>query len=306
MNVKLLILLPFFLLVACSGNAPLNVGVHPWIGYQAINIAEFKKILPEHITLKKNRTAVDTKEQFINGEIDAGYLTLDEVLLLNDQGLNLKVVLIADISFGADKVLSKEKVTTASDLLNKRIGYEKGAVGELVLHEFLNKFQVSLEDIQAVDIPYNQQLQAWRDEKVDLMISYAPVATHILKKGAEEVFSSRDMPNIIIDVLAVRENYLDANCNVIKDLTSSHFQGLELIKHDFQDSSYLLADNLGISQQDVILTMNDIILPNEASNAELLGQNMNEKIDRIAEVLKKSGLIQKVPSQKIIDSTCTL
>lgn len=306
MKLKALALLTLIFFAGCTAKKEVFIGVHPWIGYQPINIASAKAILPPHILLKENKTATETKAQFLSGEIDAGYLTLDETLTLIDQGVDLKVVLVTDISFGADKVLAKNQISSKEDVLGKKVGYEKGAVGELVLNAFITEYDLNVKDIELVNTPYDQQFDAWKKQELDYLISYAPVATQILNLGAAEVFSSRDMPNMVIDVLAVKESFLKNNCSTVNAIVDSHFEGLWQLRHSFQDSSYLVADNLGISQRDVILTMNDIILPDRAQNANLIEKRLEEKIPKIAEVLMAAGLISKLPSNSIVAPKCLL
>ena len=292
-------------LVSCSQPKPLNVGVHPWIGYQPIIIAQQKNRLPEHIALLNNQTALDTKQQFLDGRIDAGYLTLDEMLQLNEQGLHLTVVLVTNISSGADKVIARQPALTRTTLKGQRIGYEKGTVGELMLHSFLNHMQLTLEEVVPQAISMDKQIQAWRNHEIDYLISYDPIANTIINQhGGHKVFSSQQIPDTIIDVLAARQSLIDQDLDSVKALTAAHFQGLELIKHDFQETSYLMADNLGIPQQEVISTMGELTLPSQAINREMLSNGFFEKTQHIAKIMVQAGLIQSVPKYPIHTDRC--
>ena len=301
---KLLLVFVVVFLQGCAGDKEVNIGVHPWIGYQPIYIAEQKDLLPKSIKLQHNQSATDTKNQFLNGKIDAGYLTLDEVLALNGQGMDLKVVMIADISAGADQVLAKRPISSREDIINSSIGYEKGAVGQLVLISFLKKYGLSAEDVNLVNFTVDQHHSAWSEGDLDFIISYEPSVTILKQAGAVEVFSSKEMPEMIIDVLAVKSSLIKAGCGVIDDLTDAHFEGLKLLKHSFQDTSYLVADNLGISQKQTAMMMNDLSFPSRQINAEILNDSFYDKTIKVAETLRAAGLIETVPSGEVHNVKC--
>ncbi|WP_254517510.1 ABC transporter substrate-binding protein, partial [Salmonella enterica] len=71
------------------------------------------------------------------GRLEAAALTLDEVLLGRNQGLDLRVILVLDISTGADVVVAAPHVHSLADLKGRRIGFEEGATGALMMNAVL-------------------------------------------------------------------------------------------------------------------------------------------------------------------------
>ncbi|QKI88938.1 ABC transporter substrate-binding protein [Thiomicrorhabdus xiamenensis] len=301
----LLILLALISFLGCSRETELHVGVHPWIGYQPINLAQQNGLLPQNIHLVKNKTALQTKQQLLSGEINAGYLTLDEVLSLREQGKPLSVVLITDISSGADKVLAKTPVTGKQDIIGKTIAYERGAVGDLLLYQFLKFYGVAKSEVVLKHIPFDKQSSFWKSGAADMIITYDPVSTQIMRSGAQEVFNSSQIPEMIIDVLAVDSNVLEDACSTIKQLVDAHFAGVSLIKDNFQESSYQIADNLGFSHEEVLTSLGGITLPSREINLQMFGDNrFFEKTREIALILKASGMLKSVPDKAVHTDQC--
>lgn len=303
--VFLLLAVLFVGLVGCGKDEPIRVGVLPWIGYQPIKIAEKKGLLPEFIQLSNNASATQTKHQLMAGELDAGYLTLDETLSLIDQGVGLTVVLIADISAGADKVLAREPSLSKSEISRLTIGYEKNAVGELLLHAFVQANDLSFSDVEVVDVPYDQQLSAWQAGQVDILITYPPNSNRVMKLGqAYEVFTSKQIPKTIFDVLAVKTDYLASHYASVQGLVDAHFAGLDRLKNSYQDASYIIADNLGISQQETIHMIGEVILPSRQANCRLMETDFQLHIDQVAQFLVEHNVLDQLPKQRVFTQKC--
>ncbi len=63
------------------------------------------------------------------GSLDLAGLTLDEALLLAQEGVPIAVIWVLNTSAGADALLAKPGITTLDALRGKRIGVEQTAVG---------------------------------------------------------------------------------------------------------------------------------------------------------------------------------
>lgn len=291
-------------LTACSQSKPLQVGIHPWLGYQPLQLAEQNGLLPKSVELQPNRTALETQQGLASGELDAGYLTLDEVLGVIDQGTPLKVVLVADISAGADRVISQQPITGREDIIGKTIVYEKGAVGELMLAAFLEHHGVMASEVTLKNVPYDAHLAHWKTHRPDFIISFDPVAMQVLRAGGVSVFDSRAMPETIVDVLAVRESVLGENCDAIQAMVKAHFAGLNLIKQNFQDASYQIADNLGLTQAEVVRSLGGLSLPSYEMNQKMLMNGFSKRVTHVAETMVAAGLLSKVPTAPLQDGRC--
>jgi NitT/TauT family transport system substrate-binding protein len=89
-------------LPGCSDSGPLRFGIHPWIGYEPLYLANDFNWLPATVALQPGNSATDSMDGLLSGALDGAALTLDETIRIWSRGLELVVVAVADVSAGAD------------------------------------------------------------------------------------------------------------------------------------------------------------------------------------------------------------
>ena len=128
------------LLNACGAQQAkqLVIASHVWPGYELMFLARREGWLPaESLNLLETASATGSLAALAEGRADGAALTLDEVLRARADGIRLTIILVFDISAGADVVLARPNIHTLADLSGKRIGVEKTALGALVLYKLL-------------------------------------------------------------------------------------------------------------------------------------------------------------------------
>lgn len=259
-------------LSACSRSdgAPLVVGTHPWPGYETLRLAEQFGWLNENIRLRYGRAATDSINALKSGQLDAACLTLDEVLYCLAEGVPLAVGLVFDFSAGADVVLARASIRSVAELAGKRIGMERNAVGAFMLESMLGSVGMPMSDVVQVDCPPFRQLAAWREGSVDAVISYEPQVSGLLEAGAHEIFSSKEIPETILDVLAVRMDRMHGLSDSLRQLLAGHFRALHHIGVNRADAIYRMAANLAVAPHDVERGLGGLVLPSLSANVDYL------------------------------------
>lgn len=263
-----------FLLTGCGWLAekPISIASHVWVGYEPVFLARNEGWLDaKQVHLVETASATNSMQALAEGKVDGAALTLDEVLKARSQGLQLSVVLIFDISAGADMLVVRPGIKQLSDLKGQRIGFERGAVGSLMLVSALRAAGLTNGDIKPVHIPIDQHRDAWARNQVDALITYEPVASQLLAQGANRLFDSRQIPSTVVDVLAIRSDVLDrSHADAIRHLISAHFQALDYLSRNPQDASYRMASHLGLPAAGVLPAFKGLLLPDASNNHRLL------------------------------------
>ena len=161
----------------CSQAQSLRVGIHPWVGYESLELAQQFKWLPEGVELVRMEELTTSAAALQAGKVDAACLTLDEVLRLRAEGTPVTVGLVFDVSAGADALLVRPGIERLAGLSGKRIGIEPGPLGALVLGSALDAAGLKRSAVQVVNLPSDRQLDAWRRNEVDALVCYEPTAT---------------------------------------------------------------------------------------------------------------------------------
>ncbi|MBN2605894.1 MAG: ABC transporter substrate-binding protein [Thiotrichales bacterium] len=283
-------------LSGCTCRQSLKMAIHPWIGYEPIYLAEDFGLLPDEVSLIKGHNASQSIQCLKSGEADVAALTLDEVLRARDQGIALTVVLVFDSSAGADMLLARSGVDELSQLKGRRIGYERSAVGELMMSKALQTVGLQEADVVRVNLPPDKQVEAWKNNEVDAVITYEPTASLLKELGAKMLFDSRQIPETIFDVLAVKTDVLENCPAVIKELVKADFEALTRMNTNLGDAIYRIANHENILPNDIKSALRGVILPSLATNRHYLrrGSSFYRAARTLNELMYENGMISRL------------
>ena len=190
---------------------PLVIGANPWPGYEGLFIARDQGLVDEgRVRVLDFPSTGEVMRAFRNGTLDAAAVTLDEALSLRDTGEQVKVVLVFDISAGADALLARPPLNSLAALRGRRIGLEANTTSSLLLARALEKTGLAAADVTVVPLPLDAQQRALARGEVDAVATFEPVRSQLEQAGARVLFDSTAMPNEIVDVLLVRQSTLEA------------------------------------------------------------------------------------------------
>ena len=291
-------------LVGCTQKTPLKTGVHPWIGYETLYLAEEFDWLPESVQLSKGQSAKNSISGLLSGELDAAALTLDEALRVSAGGVPVRVVAVTNVSVGADMVLTRPGITQLSDLVGRSVGVELDGVSGVMLLAMLDQAGLSTDQISIVDLPVSDHLRAWNEGVIDVSVSYKPIASRLEEAGAVRLFDSSQIPDTIFDLLVVRQEVERKHPEAVADLVRGHFRGLRHLVRNRHDAVYRIASRQGVSPDAVREAMATVMLPQLAANRRYLapGGRVESVAGRLAHLLKNEGLVEVVPD---LDNLCS-
>ncbi|WP_305966361.1 ABC transporter substrate-binding protein [Marinobacter salsuginis] len=293
-------------LAGCSGSGPLRFGIHPWVGYEPLYLADDFNWLPETVVLVPGTSAKDSMDGLLSGAIAGAALTLDETIRLSSRGLELVVVAVVDVSAGADVLMVRPSITDLAGLKEQRIAVELNGVSGIMLFKILEVAGLSPNDVIKVDLPVSEHAQAWSRGEVDACVCYEPTASMIENAGGVRLFDSSDIPETIFDVLVVTREAADRNPRAVRDLVSGHFRGLQHLVRSMHDSVYRIATRQGISPDEVRTALATVMLPDLAANQRYLRtEGSIETMARsLSGLMMAEGMIEQNPEiQQLSDAS---
>jgi NitT/TauT family transport system substrate-binding protein len=231
--------LPFcFLGAGCSRQeaTPLRVGSSMWPGFEAFYVArELGYWNADQTRLVEYASTSETIRAFRNGTIDGGMVTLDEALLLTEDAADIRVVMVADVSNGADVILAKPEFGGMRDLKGHRVGAETTALGAYVLLRALQLSGLTREDVEIVPLEFSEHETAFTHGIVDAVVTYEPTRTKLRNVGARQIFDSSQVPGEIVDVLVIRAEYVRAHPDAVQLLLRGFYRAQRDLKERPQD-----------------------------------------------------------------------
>lgn len=287
---------------------PVRIAAHPWPGYELMFLAAQEKLFdPDQAALISTAQASESLEQLARGEVDGAALTLDEVLRARARGIDLSVVLVFDESAGADALMARPSIRAVSELVGQRVGVERSALGEYMLHLTLASAGLGPEDVQVVPFGADGHLSAWRSGGIDALVTYEPVVSQLENAGARRLFDSRKLPGAILDVLAMRRPALARRASASAAVVQAHFLALHHLRANPQDAAYRMAGRLGLPASEVLKSFRSLILPDLEANRRLLapGGGVFSSAAQLSRVMVKAGLLSRDDSLvDIADAGC--
>ncbi len=285
------------LLGGCLSEHPLKVGSNQWPGYEPVYLARDLGLLSsDQVKLVELPSSTDVMQYLRNGLLDAGMLTLDETISLINDGVKLDVALVMDISDGADSVLAQQDIRSLADIKGQKVGVELNAVGAVMLNALLEAAQLPRDSVRVVNTPVDQSIQAFRQRKIDVLITFEPFRRELLSGGAHEIFNSRRIPGAIIDVLAVRHDALQHHSGHLKELISAYFSARRHMKKEPEDAYTRMAPRLGIDATQLAAMYKGLKLPTLEQNRQWLNSGLLDKrAQKLMKLMKEWQLIEATP-----------
>lgn len=274
---RIVLLLALALAGACEKPAepmakPLLVGSNAWPGYLPGYIARDKDLYGSKlIQMQQYVSATEVMEDFRNNKIQVAALTIDEALELSQNGIPIKIILVTNISEGADVIIAKPGINSVKDLAGRRVGLEEGALGRYILARALELNGMAPDAVRTVNILIDDSVDAYQHDRLDAVVTFEPYRGQLLALGGIEIFNSCNIPNEIIDVLVIRADYADANPKTLRALVKGWLEAATLIQTEQEALAQELAWYLKIPSTEVPAAFEGLVIPDAKSNHALLG-----------------------------------
>ena len=200
------------LLNVLPARAEITLGVNDWVGYVAWYVAQEKGFFKKHgadVKLVWCGSVVDSLDKFAAGKLDANAQPWTDTLVQIAAKVPLKTILAIDYSSGADALMVGTKIQKLPDLKGKKIALEEVAITQFMLETALSKAGLTSKDVQISYMPAGDAAKAFMEGKVDAAAVWNPFVNDIQSshKG-RPLFSSKDVPRLMSDVLVVSEKSL--------------------------------------------------------------------------------------------------
>lgn len=251
---------------------PLRIGTNVWIGSEPLYLArELGKLDPSVVQLVEYPSASEVLRAFRNQAIDGMVVSLDELFGLAADDFRPKIVLVADVSHGADVVVGRADMNSMRDLRGHRVAVESSALGAFVLARALALSGMSASDVEVVHMESNEQPGAFAKGQVDGAVTFDPYRAQFLKAGAAILFDSTKIPGEIVDLLAVRPTAIERQPHAIAALLNGWFDAIDYLHRDPKDAARRMGIRQQISGEQFLAALSGLRIPSREENLKMLG-----------------------------------
>lgn len=296
--------------VACLSGCgdpqpPLKVGTIVFPGYEFLFLAREWGLLPTRdVRLIELLSSSDNLRLMEEGRLDAATCTLDEVMAVRARGLDLRIVAVLDVSAGADAVMARAGIGKPEDLRGRRIGAEDTAMGAVLLDAVLQAASLRAEDVVKVPITADQSVTMFQSSLLDAVVTFEPWVSQLEALGAVRVFDSTQVPDRIVDVLAVRGDVIAKRPESVRQVVAAHFDAQARFRVDEKAACDLMAPRLQLSPQEVPSSFRGLRLTDPATNRTMLrpGGRFDQVARDLQKVMVERRLLERsVPFESLSD-----
>ncbi len=279
----------------------LQVGYDPWIGYAPVFIAQEKGFFQEHgITVKLIPFSGpgDTLTALIAGHLDVGLTTANNGILLHDKGASIVNVFFTDSSNGADAIVARKEITSLKDLKGKRIAATLGEVNHFLLLLALERAGLKEAEVEIVNMNADDAGAAFIAGSLDAVVTWEPWVSKAVSEGnGRIIFSSHDVPNAILDTVAVSKKTLMERPEDISRFLTSMDQGVQYLHKNPEVSVQIVAKWLNVQPAEVVDMLKGVKVFDFRDNQELFGLPQKPgpaytALEKVADFLLKQQVIK--------------
>lgn len=211
-----------------SNPPPLRLGLSDWPGhapfYAAGKLDLFK---PAEVEIKQFSSNFDRNRAFSQRRLDVLATPLFDALRIADDGVALKIILFFDASSGGDGIVARKEITAVRDLRGKRVSAELGAITHFVLLAALSQAGLTENDVEIVNVSVPEAAEAFARGKLDAATLWDPHLSRLASEpGAHKLFTSKEIPGLVSDVLIAHSDIVDARPKDIAGVVKGWEQAL--------------------------------------------------------------------------------
>lgn len=262
-----------FALVGCGEpETALRIGTNVWIGSEPLYLArELGKFDPAAVQLVEYPSASEVLRAFRNQAIDGMVISLDELFGLAVDGFEPRIILVVDVSHGADVVIGRRGMKTMRDLKGKSVAVESSALGAFVLSRALALNGMQAGDVNVVHLESNEQPDAFAKGLVDGAVTFDPYTAQFLRDGGATLFDSTQIPGEIVDLLAVRAAVFEKKPKAIRELLAGWFEATDYMRREPKDAARRMGIRQQTSGEQFLEAEKGLRVPSHEENLRMLG-----------------------------------
>jgi NitT/TauT family transport system substrate-binding protein len=288
--------------------APMKIATVVWIGYGPFYVAEALDLYKKYnlkVSLQVFNDPALIPAAIASGAVDGGMLTYDQVVGQVAAGRNMKVVMPIDYSNGGDAIVADGSITKVADFKGKKIGYNPLSPSDFLLSYALKTVNLTEKDITPVSMTPEAVPAAMASGQLPIGVTYEPSLSQILGQGGGKkfkvVFSSKNAPGLIADVLVFDDKVIKAKPNEITGIMKAYLDGMAYMKAKPAEANKIIGKFMGVSAAEVKEQLSGVynIPLAEMPKAFLPAKETTSYYasgDIIGQLLKAKGQITTVPA----------
>lgn len=278
------------------GVSPMS-GWYAWYGVQGTGIFEENGV---NVKIEFFPVYSDSLTAFNSKQVDGICIAASDAVAPLKEGIDFKMVLVNDNSYGADGLVVHDGVNSIQELKGKTVATELGTLEHMFLLKILGDNGMTIDDVQFTNMTINDAGPAFLAGSVDAAVLWEPTLSMAIDGGGKLLYSTKSEPGLIPDTLAVHTEIINSSRDSVQAIVNSWFDGVEKLKA--KDPAFLKAicDGAELSEEEYMVMLDGVTIFDQAMNEETFKQgddytSLGYTLQASAEFLKDVGMIDAIP-----------
>lgn len=229
-----------------------------WIGYGPYYVADALDLYKKSglkVTLQVFSDPALIPPAIEGGSVDGGMLTYDQVIGQVAKGSTQRVVSPIDYSAGGDAIVSSVDIKKVTDFKGKKVGFNPLSPSDFLLSYALKVNKLTEKDILPVNMTPEAIPAAMASGSMPIGVTYEPNVSQITAleggKKFHVVYSSKDAPGLITDVMVFKKEFIKEKPDVVKALIQGYIDGLDYMQKNPDKAAEIIGKAIGVSAAEV-------------------------------------------------------
>ncbi len=238
-------------------NEPVKfkIGHCTWVGYGPLYIAQEKGFFAKY-NIEPEMVIIEDESQYAAAlaanRIQALGNVVDRDVIHYANGVDAKFVCAMDQSYGGDGIIASGDIKTVKDLEGKTVGLDKASTSYFFFLAVLDKYGVDESKINIQEMTAGDAGAAFVAGKLDAAVAWEPWLTQAnQREGGHVLISSRDFPGYIVDVISVRQDFIDQHPEAVLGLVKAWNEAVDYYKTNPDEGNQIMAKALSLSEQEI-------------------------------------------------------
>jgi NitT/TauT family transport system substrate-binding protein len=282
-----------------------------WVGFAPFYLAKAKGFDSKYgvqLNIKKVGNSDARRQMLSSGQVDFLTPTIDGAVFDKNAGMDVKIIMAYDTSFGGDGIVANNDIKTFSDLKGKTVAATKGFTDYFFLKYLMNKNGLKNNDLNIVDMQDDMIGPAFLAGKIDAGAMMEPWISKVVSSGKGHLLaSSKDTPNVITDIVLARSDSIKNKENGLVGVVKAYFDAVSYWDKNRDESNGLMAKEYGMTKVEFAKAIESVRWLNNKDNFNYFGTidshgQVFEITQSIIDVAKEEKIISKnISASGIID-----
>ncbi|MDJ0687233.1 MAG: ABC transporter substrate-binding protein [Xenococcaceae cyanobacterium MO_188.B32] len=271
--------------------ATLKVGMNNWPGYALALYAQKQGLFEQRglqVQLVHFSNQQDNIRATLREALDASFVPLWEVMQVDPGNDTPAFILVADVSYGSDGIVSQPNIKSIQQLKGKKVGTKLGTVSHLILLEALNAYNLKPENIEITDVLNSTSIHKIKDKELDAAVLWEPSLSETAREiNGNIIFTTKYVDSLVIDGLATRKSFVDSHQAELSQFIMAWFDAVDELERNPERVFTVIADELNQTTESFARDYSGLKPGDRAMNQKMFAGQLKSSKQKIIELLEQ-------------------